>query len=222
LCRAGGFGTSGLAASVQIGWFLLGLRTAYQPSRVKWSTVKKLIEQLMKFGIVGAIAFVIDWGLMNILLTFHMHNVLATSISFFVSLIFNYLASMKYVFRHRDDMARWMEIAIFFCSAFVGWIMNEVIVWISTSWMPHDSMYSMHAQYVLWTNIGKLIATIVVMIWNFVIRKWLLDDTHTNAMNRLKAESDRLTAEQLEAKWERSFSHRLGLWSLSHTPKGWS
>jgi hypothetical protein len=41
-------------------------------------------------------------------------------------------------------------------------------------------------------------------------------------MNRLKAESDRLTAEQLEAKWERSFSHRLGLWSLSHTPKGWS
>lgn len=55
----------------------------------------------MKFGIVGVVAFIIDWGLMNILLMTHMHNVLATSISFFVSLIFNYLASMKFVFKHR-------------------------------------------------------------------------------------------------------------------------
>lgn len=115
-----------------------------------------------------------------------MHNVLATSISFFVSLIFNYLASMKFVFKHRPDMARWMEIAIFFVAALIGWFMNEAIVWTSTSWMPHDSMYSMHTKYVLWTDVGKLVATVVVMIWNFVIRKWLLDDTHTNAMNRLR------------------------------------
>ena len=165
----------------------------------------------MKFGIVGVVAFIIDWGLMNILLMTHMHNVLATSISFFVSLIFNYLASMKFVFKHRPDMARWMEIAI----------MNEAIVWTSTSWMPHDSMYSMHTRYVLWTNVGKLVATVVVMIWNFVIRKWLLDDTHTNAMNRLRKSENRLSQEELEAKWENSFSHRLGLWSLAHTPEGW-
>ena len=57
--------------------------------------MRKLIEQLMKFGIVGVVAFIIDWGLMNILLMTHMHNVLATSISFFVSLIFNYLASIN-------------------------------------------------------------------------------------------------------------------------------
>ena len=107
----------------------------------------------MKFGIVGVIAFIIDWGLMNILLMTHMHNVLATSISFFVSLIFNYLASMKFVFKHRPDMARWMEIAIFFVAALIGWFMNEAIVWTSTSWMPHDSMYSMHTKYVLWLSL---------------------------------------------------------------------
>ena len=68
---------------------------------------------------------------------------------------------------------------------------------------------------------GKLIATAVVMVWNFVTRKWLLDDTHTNATNRLKKKENRLTPEQLEAKWENSFSHKLGVWSLEHTPKGW-
>ena len=72
------------------------------------------------------------------------------------------------------------------------------------------------------TNIGKLVATAVVMIWNFLIRKWLLDDTHTNAMNRLKSAENRLNAEELEAKWQNSFSHKLGIWSLEHTPKGWS
>ena len=57
----------------------------------------------MKFGIVGVIAFVIDWGILNLLVgIFHMHNVLAATVSFIISLIFNYLASMKFVFKHRD------------------------------------------------------------------------------------------------------------------------
>lgn len=185
--------------------------------------VRKLIEQLMKFGIVGVIAFVIDWGILNLLVgIFHMHNVLAATISFIISLIFNYLASMKFVFKHRDDMARWMEILIFVVGAVVGLFMNDAIIWISTYGMNNDAYVSQHAEYLLRTNIGKLVATAVVMIWNFLIRKWLLDDTHTNAMNRLKSAENRLNAEELEAKWQNSFSHKLGIWSLEHTPKGWS
>ena len=80
---------------------------------------------------------------------------------------------------------------------------------------------SQSAEYLIRTNVGKLIATAVVMVWNFVTRKWLLDDTHTNATNRLKKKENRLSPEELEAKWENSFSHKLGVWSLEHTPKGW-
>ena len=192
-----------------------------QGARVKWCDVKKLIAQLMKFGIVGVIAFVIDYGLMNILLMFHLHNILASTVSFIVSLIFNYTASMRFVFKHRPDMARWMEILIFVTSSVIGLFMNELIIYISTIGMNHDAMVTQHTEYMIRTNIGKLVATAIVMVWNFVIRKWLLDDTHTNAMNRLKTASNRLTPEQLEARWEQSFSHRLGMWSLNHTPKGW-
>lgn len=192
-----------------------------QAARVKWCDVKKLIAQLMKFGIVGVIAFVIDYGLMNILLMFHLHNILASTVSFIISLIFNYTASMRFVFKHRPDMARWMEILIFVTSSVIGLFMNELIIYISTIGMNHDAMVTQHTEYMIRTNIGKLVATAIVMVWNFVIRKWLLDDTHTNAMNRLKTASNRLTPEQLEARWEQSFSHRLGMWSLNHTPKGW-
>lgn len=184
--------------------------------------MRKLIEQLVRFGLVGAVAFVIDWGILNLLVgVFHMHNVLAGTISFLISLIFNYLASMKFVFKHREDMARWMEILIFFASAAIGLFINDAIIWISTYGMNHDAFISQHAEYLVRTNVGKLVATVVVAVWNFLIRKWLLDDTHTNAMNRLKRADNRLTAEQLEEKWEHSFSHRLGVWSQEHTPKGW-
>ncbi len=184
--------------------------------------VRKLIEQILKFGVVGIIAFLIDWGILNLLVgVFHMHNVIAGTISFLIALVFNYLASMKYVFKHRPDMARWMEMAIFLFSAVVGLFINMVIIWLSTYGMNKDAYISQHAMYLLRTNIGKLISTVVVAIWNFIIRKWLLDDTHTNAMNRLRRGDHILSEEELEAKWEKSFSHRLGMWSIEHTPKGW-
>ena len=176
----------------------------------------------MKFGVVGVIAAVIDFGVLNLLVgVFHMHNVIAGTISFLVSLVFNYLASMKFVFKHREDMARWMEILIFVGASLIGLFINAAIIWLSTYGMNHDAFVSQHAEYLLRTNVGKIVATVVVAIWNFVIRKWLLDDTHTNAMNRLKRADNRLTAEQLEEKWQNSFSHKLGVWSLEHTPKGW-
>ena len=89
--------------------------------------------------------------------------------------------------------------------------------------MNHDAYVSQSAEYLIRTNVGKLIATAVVMVWNFVTRKWLLDDTHTNATNRLKKKENRLSPEAslAEAKRENSFSHKLGVWSLEHTPKGW-
>ena len=176
----------------------------------------------MKFGVVGVIAAVIDFGVLNLLVgVFHMHNVIAGTISFLVSLVFNYLASMKFVFKHREDMARWMEILIFVGASLIGLFINAAIIWLSTYGMNRDAFISQHAEYLLRTNVGKIVATVVVAVWNFVIRKWLLDDTHTNAMNRLKRADNRLTAEQLEEKWENSFSHKLGVWSLAHTPKGW-
>ena len=176
----------------------------------------------MKFGVVGVIAAVIDFGVLNLLVgVFHMHNVIAGTISFLVSLVFNYLASMKFVFKHREDMARWMEILIFVGASLIGLLINAGIIWLSTYGMYRDAFISQHAEYLLRTNVGKIVATVVVAVWNFVIRKWLLDDTHTNAMNRLKRADNRLTAEQLEEKWQNSFSHKLGVWSLEHTPKGW-
>ncbi|MFU0549277.1 GtrA family protein [Gardnerella piotii] len=168
--------------------------------------MKKLIEQVVKFGIVGIIALIIDVVLLNLLLLVHLNNVVAGTISFIISLIFNYIASMKYVFKHREDMARWMELLIFVISAVIGLLINDAIIWLSTLGMVEALRGT--AIYMLRTNIGKLIATVVVAVWNFVIRKWLLDDTKSQKPD-------------YDAAKDNTFAHNLGEWSLSHTPKGW-
>ena len=168
--------------------------------------MKKLIEQVVKFGIVGIIALIIDVVLLNLLLLVHLNNVVAGTISFIISLIFNYIASMKYVFKHREDMSRWMELLIFVISAVIGLLINDAIIWLSTLGMVEALRGT--AIYMLRTNIGKLIATVVVAVWNFVIRKWLLDDTKSQKPD-------------YDASKDNTFAHKLGEWSLSHTPKGW-
>lgn len=169
-------------------------------------SMKKLIEQVVKFGIVGIIALIIDVVLLNLLLLVHLNNVVAGTISFIISLIFNYIASMKYVFKHREDMARWMELLIFVISAVIGLLINDAIIWLSTLGMSQALRGT--AIYMLRTNIGKLIATVVVAVWNFVIRKWLLDDTKSQKPD-------------YDAAKDNTFAHKLGEWSLSNTPKGW-
>ncbi len=59
------------------------------------------------------------------------------------------------------------------------------------------------------------------MVWNFLTRKWLLDDTHTNAMNLLRKADHRPPPEEVETKWAEQLLPRLGVWSLEHTPNGW-
>lgn len=127
--------------------------------------MKNLIEQILKFGVVGVIAFVIDFGVM-VLLTelFALNPVISATVSFTVSVIFNYLASMRYVFKHREGMSRSREFTIFVVLSIIGLVINDVLMWTGTELVSFDY------------RLVKIIATAVVMIWNFVTRKIFLED----------------------------------------------
>ena len=126
--------------------------------------VGKLIAQFMKFGVVGVIAFVIDYGLLALLTeVFGVNYLVSATISFTVSVIFNYLASMRYVFTHKEDMSRRREFIIFVVLSVIGLIINNLCMWAGVE------LLSVH--YL----ITKIFATAVVMVWNFVTRKIFLD-----------------------------------------------
>ena len=126
--------------------------------------MKKLLKQFAKFGVVGVIAFIIDYGLM-VLLTeaFGVNYLISATISFTVSVIFNYLASMRYVFTHKDGMSRRREFVIFVVLSVIGLGLNDLLMWIATGLVGISYL------------ISKIFATAVVMVYNFVTRKVFLD-----------------------------------------------
>lgn len=135
--------------------------------------MRTLIAQIAKFGVVGVIALIIDMAVMNaLIICIHMSSVPAGFISFIVSLIFNFLLSMRFVFHVRENMPCWKQALIFVFTAVVGLIMNEIILWLAV--IPGNPMIGSNA-YVLQTNIGKIISVIIVAIWNFIARKKLLE-----------------------------------------------
>lgn len=125
--------------------------------------MKHLMEQLFKFGIVGIIAFIIDYTLLYVLTEFcSFHYMLSSVISFIISLFFNYIASIHWVFDVTKKQT-FKEIMVFMFLSVIGLGINQLV------------MYLMTTVLVIYYMISKLFATTVVMVWNFVTRKIFIE-----------------------------------------------
>ena len=126
--------------------------------------MKKLLAQFMKFGIVGVMAFVIDYGFMIFLTeVFGVPYLISTTVSFIVSVIFNYFASMRFVFKRKDDMSRKREFIIFVVLSVIGLVIDDVFMWLMVDFLYIDY------------RISKIVVTFIVAVWNFVTRKIFLE-----------------------------------------------
>lgn len=124
----------------------------------------KLFAQLMKFGIVGVVATVIDFAVLTILTEFFgVHYLTSAAIGFIVSTLFNYFASMRYVFKSRFGAnEKHKELMIFVVLSVVGLVLNQIFMWLFVEIVGIFYIFS------------KVFATTLVMGWNFVSRKiWI-------------------------------------------------
>ena len=126
--------------------------------------MKNLINQIIKFGIVGVLAFLIDYVLLFVLVEYlGMYYLISSAISFTVSVVFNYICSMKFVFTRRDDISKKKEFIVFLILSIVGLLINQAMMWI------------MVYKLIIYYMISKIIVTGIVMIWNFISRKIFLE-----------------------------------------------
>lgn len=123
--------------------------------------MNNLIKQILKFGVVGGTAFIIDYGVFALLTYLGMHYLLAQVFSFTISLAFNYWLSIKWVFDAKKQTKK--EVINFIVLSVIGLGINEILLYIGVDKLNYHEL------------IVKLVATFIVMIYNFITRKLIIE-----------------------------------------------
>ncbi len=144
---------------------------------------KKLLAQILKFGVVGGTSFIIDFVITMIVsklcrmigMDVAVAATVGSVFGFCISLVYNYIMSMKFVFERRDDMNRGKEFTIFLLLSLVGMGINSAIMYFGVHGFEKalPEIVDKYPSYV--TGGVKMFATGVVMVYNFISRKMTLE-----------------------------------------------
>jgi putative flippase GtrA len=119
---------------------------------------------ISQFGLVGTICFCVDYGLLVMLTEFTgLGYFVSGAISFAISVIMNYMMSMRFVFRGKEDMSRTQELMIFVILSLIGLVFNQIFMWIGVEFLG------------LFYAFAKIISTMLVTTYNFISRKLFLE-----------------------------------------------
>ena len=120
--------------------------------------------QLIRFGIVGVIAAIVDVGTLVVLKEWlNFEVLLASTISFCTSVAVNYLLSMSFVFKGKEQ-SKLKEFIIFVVLSVGGLGLNQLILWVGVRFTD------------IYYLIVKIFAMVIVPAYNFITRKIFLEE----------------------------------------------
>lgn len=123
----------------------------------------RVFFQIIKFGIVGVIAALVDVGALVALKELCSVDVLLSSmISFCVSVSVNYLLSMSFVFKGKGE-SRVKEFVVFVLLSIGGLLLNQLVLWAGVEFTRIHYL------------IIKFVAMVIVPVYNFITRKIFLE-----------------------------------------------
>lgn len=141
-----------------------------QHSKIKNLTKKIFIDknnnfliQAIRYFFVGGIAFIADYGTYTLLASIiKIYYLIATIIAITIGLTINYIISILWVFDKRLIKNQFLEFISFAVIGLIGLGFNVLLLWFFT-----EKMHIYH-------QISKLMASAIVLSWNFLARKFLL------------------------------------------------
>jgi len=139
--------------------------TAEEPgSRSDGRSHRHLAWQFARFLIVGGASFAVDYGIFFVLFHFFdVQYIVASTISFSVSLVLNYFLTLKFVFEAKPGRNIALEFALYIGLNIIALGLNQLILFLTVDLLGVSPL------------IGKLIATAVVLVYNFISRKLLIE-----------------------------------------------
>lgn len=128
-----------------------------------WKIHNDLLEQAIKYLLVGGVCTVLDFGVLFILAEICGVNYIeASSLSFLCGVILNYFICTYWVFNVHVVKKKRYEFVLYLFISLIGLGVNTVVIWALTELFGLYFMFS------------KLLATGFTYIWNFFARKYFL------------------------------------------------
>lgn len=127
---------------------------------------RQFIGRFIRFGIVGTSGFLIDFSITALLYeAFAISIIIATGVGFCFGATSNYILNRAWTWKSKDPNVK-AEFVKFFAVALIGLAIHYVVL------LSCMSMFSLHftiGDFVINNDwVSKLIATGIVLIWNFL------------------------------------------------------
>ena len=150
------------------GGLLTGIREILE-MLVRFELRKMLLDptdngllQFFRYCFVGGIATVVDWGVLYLAEKVASHYLIAATAGFFCGLICNYTLSKCMVFNGSSAKVEpKREFIAYAAIGAAGLLITLVLMYVLTEWLKCYFMLS------------KVVATILVLIWNYAARRML-------------------------------------------------
>ncbi|WP_296890612.1 GtrA family protein [uncultured Methanobrevibacter sp.] len=115
--------------------------------------------QFFRFIFVGGTAFIIDFSIYILLCYLGINYLISAAVAFFISVIANYILSTSWVFNQSQIENRAVEFNIFLAISIVGWLFTEILLYLFVDILS------------LGLVLSKIIASFLVLFWNFGARR---------------------------------------------------
>ena len=166
--------------------------------------MKNRLNEVIRFLLTGGVCFLIEYAALIALKEWlHLPVVAATPIAFLVSVVFNYLLCVKWVFNSaisakggtgyasssqamttlvgadaptsgRASGIRKAQIG-FAVTSVMGLFLNWALMWTLTALFGEDAvLLTISSMEIKVYMLNKIIATALVMVWNYFTKRWLL------------------------------------------------
>ena len=135
----------------------------------------KRIWEVLRFAVAGVAGFAVELLVLILLKEkLGIDTLIATPIAFLLSVIVNYVICVFWVFDGARDQSRKSQ-AGFLLTSVIGLLLNELLMFLfRVMWGEETVLFTVFSFTVSLYVLNKVIATILVMIWNYFTKRKIL------------------------------------------------
>jgi putative flippase GtrA len=126
--------------------------------------LQKITDKRIRFVLVGGTNTTIDFGILFILSYLGLYLILANIISTSIAFVFSFIANKHYTFQEKSGNVLNQIILFIAVTLFGLWVLQSIVIALT-----YPLLKSMSDTDFFALMLAKIIATVVSMIWNYIL-----------------------------------------------------